>query len=90
MLNYSNAQFLLIGSHNPATSSQQPSDTLNKATQPQSPDQKAGKEDPIEEVEKLEEEDELRVEGLKGSDSEALFVDLGLDRQEFDAVASTW
>ena len=59
MLNYENAQFLIIG-HG--------SDALEKAVQPQNgEDKKPEKETPLEEVEKLEHEDELRVDHLQGT-----------------------
>ena len=54
LLEYENTQFLLIGHKD---------DALEKAAQPQ---QAEGEETPLEELEKLEEEDEGRVEGLKG------------------------
>lgn len=58
LLNYENTQFLIIGHKN---------HTLEKATEPQDgEDQKADKETPMEELEKLEHEDEIRVEHLKG------------------------
>ena len=59
-LDYENAQMLLIGHKDNA---------LEKATEPQSEDQKHGKDEPKEEIEKLEGEDELRVEHLKGISS---------------------
>ena len=54
LLEYENTQFLLIGHKD---------DALEKAAQPQA---EGEKETPLEELEKLEEEDEARVEGLKG------------------------
>ena len=57
-LDYENAQLLLIGHKDNA---------LDHATQPQPGDEKAGKDEPREELEKLEHEDELRVEHLKGT-----------------------
>ena len=58
LLDYANTQFLLIG-HN--------DDTLEKATKPQDgEEEKAKKETPLEEMETLEHEDEIRVEHLKG------------------------
>ena len=56
-LDYVNTQFLVIGE----------SQGLEKATQPQSEDEKEGKEKPLEEMEKLEGEDEIRVKHLKGT-----------------------
>jgi hypothetical protein len=56
-LDYVNSQFLIIGEGQGSTA---------KATEPQSQDVKAGKEEPLEELEKLEGEDEIRVKHLKG------------------------
>ena len=58
LLDYENTQFLLIG-HN--------DDALEKAAKPQNgEEEKAEKETPLEEMETLEHEDEIRVEHLKG------------------------
>ncbi|KAL8695396.1 MAG: hypothetical protein Q9218_000155 [Villophora microphyllina] len=57
LLDYENTQFLIIG-HNEGA--------LDKATVPQPDDEKENKEAPKEELEKLEHEDDLRVEHLKG------------------------
>jgi hypothetical protein len=46
------------------------------------------KETPQEEIEKLEHEDELRVEHLKGDDT--VFADLGLSHSEYPSVPTTW
>ena len=56
-LDYANSQILLIG---------EGIDTLGKATNQQPGDEKEEKDTPLEEMEKLEDEDERRVEGLKG------------------------
>ena len=57
LLNYENTQFLLIG-HN--------DDALEKAAKPQiGEEEKPEKETPLEEMETLEHEDEIRVEHLK-------------------------
>ena len=56
-LNYENTQFLLIGSS---------TDDLGAATEQQPKDEKADKDTPLEEMEKLEDEDTARVEHLKG------------------------
>lgn len=69
-LDYENAQMLLIG-HNESA--------LDKATVPQNEDQQEDKDEPKEEMEKLEHEDEIRVEHLKGIASlpaVALFADI--------------
>ena len=58
LLNYENTQFLLIG-HN--------DEALEKAAKPEDGDEKKPeKETPLEEMETLEREDEIRVEHLKG------------------------
>lgn len=57
LLDYENTQFLIIG-HNEGA--------LEKATVPQADDVKQEKEEPKEEIEKLEHEDNLRVDHLKG------------------------
>ncbi len=56
-LDYGNAQILIIG---------EGQGSVDKATQPQAQDEKLGKEKPVEEMEKLEGEDEIRVKHLKG------------------------
>ena len=53
-LNYEYCQILLIGEH------------LDKAVEPTKKDQKHDKETPEEEIEKLEHEDELRIQHLHG------------------------
>ncbi len=58
LLDYENTQFLLIG-HN--------DDALEKAAKPQNGEEtETEKETPLEEMETLEHEDEIRVEHLKG------------------------
>ncbi|KAL8918469.1 MAG: hypothetical protein Q9172_005410 [Xanthocarpia lactea] len=79
LLDYENTQFLLIGHKE---------DSLEKATVPQTDDEKIDKEAPKEELEKLEHEDELRVQHLKGDDS--VFEDLGLDSKEYPKLQTTW
>lgn len=56
-LDYENAQFLLIGDGH---------GDLGKAMEPSEEDQDDNKETPREELEKLEDEDENRIEHLKG------------------------
>ena len=57
VLDYVNTQILIIGhKDNP----------IEKATVPQEDDEEKDKDTPMEEMEKLEHEDELRVEHLKG------------------------
>ena len=58
LLDYEKTQFLLIG-HN--------DDALEKAAKPQNgEEEKPEKETPLEEMERLEHEDEIRIEHLKG------------------------
>ena len=57
-LDYANAQCLMIGEGH---------GEMGKAVQPQDNDQRHGKDEPGEEMEKLEKEDEMRVEHLKGT-----------------------
>lgn len=58
LLDFENTQFLIIGHHE---------ESLEKATVPQPEDEKNDKETPKEEMEKLEHEDDLRVQHLKGN-----------------------
>ncbi len=57
-LDYVNTQFLVIG---------EGQGEIDKATQPQPEDEKEGKEKPLEELERLEGEDEIRVKHLNGT-----------------------
>ena len=67
LLDYVNTQFLLIG---------HASDDMEQATAQQPDDEKQDKDTPLEEMEKLEHEDKLRVEHLKGKyiDSTSSFI----------------
>ncbi|KAK5137980.1 hypothetical protein LTR08_005777 [Meristemomyces frigidus] len=74
-LNYPNAQILLIGESSGL-------DALDG-------DKKDGaKETALEEIEKLEHEDELRVEHMQGDDT--VFVDLGISKKDYPKVMTTW
>ncbi|KAB2574120.1 Neurofilament medium polypeptide [Lasiodiplodia theobromae] len=79
-LSYDNVQILLIGEGT--------DDSFGHALDPKSKDQREGKEEPREELEKLEHEDELRVEHLHGNDT--VFDDLKLSKNEFPQVPTTW
>ena len=82
LLDYENTQTLLIGSG---------ADDLSKATAQQSSSNDADKPEkdtPLEEMEKLEAEDEARVEHLKGDDS--VFMDLGLNAKDYPKMQTTW
>ncbi len=57
LLDYENTQFIVIG---------EGIGELDKATEQQADDEKQEKDTPLEEMEKLEHEDELRVKHLKG------------------------
>ncbi|KAL1310860.1 hypothetical protein AAFC00_001092 [Neodothiora populina] len=78
-LDYPNAQILLIGE----------SFNSSHALDATSKDDKADdKSTPAEELQKLEDEDELRVEHLKGDDS--IFEDLHISSKEYPSVPTTW
>ncbi|KAL9602968.1 MAG: hypothetical protein Q9219_001493 [cf. Caloplaca sp. 3 TL-2023] len=79
LLDYENTQFLLIG-HN--------EESLDKATVPQPEDEKKDKEEPKAEMEKLEHEDDSRVQHLKGDDT--VFEDLGLSFKDYPKLQTTW
>lgn len=76
-----NAQFLLVGE----------SSGLDKAMQPDEKDNKSqDKEQPIEEMEKLEEEDIERMEHLGKDASEAIFADLGTQAKGYPTLQTTF
>jgi len=80
LLDYENAQFLIIG---------EGLGEFGKAVEPQEEDKKAAeKEDPEEELEKLGDEDLDRVEHLKEDDP--VFADLGLSSQVYSKMQTTW
>ncbi|KAJ4386120.1 hypothetical protein N0V93_009012 [Gnomoniopsis smithogilvyi] len=76
-----NAQFLLIGE----------SSGLDKAMQPDEKEEKSGdKEQPIEELEKLEDEDTERMEHLGEDASEAIFADLDAHAKDYPKLQTTF
>lgn len=79
-LDYVNTQFLLIG-EGPG---------IDKAMEPQKQDQKDGKEEPEEELIKLEEEDAQRMKGLSENDSKAIFADLGASAKDYPKLQTTF
>jgi hypothetical protein len=79
-LDYVNTQFLLVGE----------SSGIEKATQPQKEDEEEGKEKPIEELERLEDEDTHRMEDLKGDDSTAIFADLDVHAKDYPKLRTTF
>ncbi|KAH6677365.1 hypothetical protein B0J14DRAFT_560153 [Halenospora varia] len=77
---YEATQFLVIG---------EGMGELGRAVEEMGKDKKDGeKEKPVEEIEKLEEEDHARVEGLKEDDP--VFADLGLSSKEYHHLQTTW
>ncbi|KAI9791489.1 MAG: hypothetical protein M1816_003833 [Peltula sp. TS41687] len=79
ILDYENAQVLLIGEE---------VGDLSKALEPTRKDEKEHKETPMEEMEQLEHEDEIRVHHLKGDDP--IFEDLGLSSKDHAKLQTTW
>ncbi|KAI8939011.1 hypothetical protein NX059_004854 [Plenodomus lindquistii] len=75
-LDYEYCQILLIG------------EEVDSAVEPTKKDQKHDKETPQEELEKLEHEDELRIQHLHGDDS--VFDDLKISQKEYSQVPTTW
>ncbi|KAI1408053.1 hypothetical protein F5Y13DRAFT_173453 [Hypoxylon sp. FL1857] len=78
-LDFPNTQFLLIGE----------SSGIQKATEPQK-GQEEGEEKPIEELEKLEDEDTHRMEGLQGDASAAIFADLHAHAKDYPKLQTTF
>ncbi|KAI0836616.1 hypothetical protein F5Y06DRAFT_305075 [Hypoxylon sp. FL0890] len=78
-LDFPNTQFLLIGE----------SSGIQKATEPQK-GQEEDQEKPREELEKLEDEDTHRMEGLQGDDSAAVFADLHARAQDYPKLQTTF
>ncbi len=80
LLDYENTQLLIIG--------EAMGDT-GRATEEMNKDKKDDeKETPGEELDKLEEEDHDRVEGLKENDP--VFADLGLSSKEYHKLQTAW
>ncbi|KAM4057691.1 hypothetical protein HRG_009318 [Hirsutella rhossiliensis] len=79
-LNYENAQLLLIGE----------SSGLDKAVEPQEEDKENGKEEPLEVLGHLEEEDLERMRHLPGGESESLFADLHAHAKDYPKLQTTF
>ncbi|KAL1859380.1 hypothetical protein Plec18167_006665 [Paecilomyces lecythidis] len=79
LINYPNAQFLMIG---------EGQDEFKKAASAEPDGKQAHEEQPGEEVEKLEEENEERIEALGGD--HAVYEDLGLEAEKYPQVPTTW
>ncbi|EGZ77070.1 hypothetical protein NEUTE2DRAFT_99499 [Neurospora tetrasperma FGSC 2509] len=75
-----NTQFLLIGE----------SSGVEKALEPQKADDKENKEEPAEELEKLEEEDLQRLKGLSDDDSGRVFADLEVNANDYPKLQTTF
>ncbi|KAK3691926.1 hypothetical protein LTR37_018357 [Vermiconidia calcicola] len=78
-LDYANAQMLLIGENFDSSANLEPTAKDEKDD---------AKKTPQEELEQLEEEDESRIEHLKGDD--AIFADLGISSKDYPKVMTTW
>lgn len=78
-LDVEGAQVLLVGE----------SSGIEKATEPPK-DQKDGEPDPKEELERLEEEDEERMQGLGEDESESIFRDLHASAKEYPELKTTF
>lgn len=78
-LDYANAQILLIG---------EGEDKFEGAVEGTDKDRHEGKKTPGGELEKLEEEDQVRVEHLHGD--ETVFDDLHVSKREYPDVMTTW
>lgn len=79
-LDYVNTQFLLVGE----------SSGVEKALEPQKSDEKENKEEPAEELEKLEEEDLQRLKGLSDDDSGRIFADLKVNADDYPKLQTTF
>ncbi|KAI7503284.1 hypothetical protein KC367_g1740 [Hortaea werneckii] len=77
-LDYANACTLLIGE----------SSALDALEAKPQDAQDENKETPVEEIEKLEHEDEIRIEHMKGDDT--VYADLGISKKDYPTVKSTW
>lgn len=63
---------------------------LKKAVAPQDEDKKAGKEDPEEALENLEEEDLKRMKHLPGDQSASIFADLEVHAKDYPKLQTTF
>ena len=79
-LDYNNAQMLLIGE----------SSGIEKATEKQPEDEKEGKENPEEALEKLEEEDLKRMQHLPGGQSASIYADLEAQAKDYPKLKTTF
>lgn len=63
---------------------------VKKALWPQEEDQKEGKEEPAEEMEKLEDENAQRMKALSKDDSGRIFADLQAQAGEYPKLQTTF
>jgi len=77
-LDYDNAAFLIIGE----------SSGLDHVEAKSQDEKDENKETPVEEMEELEHENEIRIEHMKGDDT--IFADLGVAKKNYPAVKTTW
>ncbi|MCJ1449494.1 MAG: hypothetical protein MMC23_010014 [Stictis urceolatum] len=83
MLDYKNAQILLIGSH---AAHRDLKDITRKSRQ----DREINGDGPVEELERLEEEDESRLGGFGSNESAPIFADLALSQEQFSGLQTGW
>ncbi|KAM0466129.1 hypothetical protein ACHAPV_001082 [Trichoderma viride] len=77
---YDNSQILLIGQ----------SSGIEKALTPQEEDQKANKEEPLEAMEELEEEDLKRMKHMPGDSSASIYADLKAHAEDYPKLQTTF
>ncbi|GKT47511.1 uncharacterized protein ColSpa_07692 [Colletotrichum spaethianum] len=79
-LDYVNSQVLMIGE----------SSGIEKAVEPKKKDVKAGKDDPEEVLQEMEDEDTKRMEHLSGDDSASIFADLQARAKDYPQLQTTF
>ncbi|GKT59560.1 hypothetical protein ColTof4_10782 [Colletotrichum tofieldiae] len=79
-LDYANSQILMIGE----------SSGIEKAVEPKKKDVKAGKDDPEEVLQEIEDEDTKRMEHLSGDDSASIFADLQARAKDYPQLQTTF
>jgi len=79
-LDHVNTQFLLVGE----------SSGVDKALEPQKKDQEQGKDEPAEELERLEEADAERMKDLSSDDASRIFADLQAQAGEYPKLQTTF
>ncbi|KAK1984755.1 hypothetical protein LZ30DRAFT_779597 [Colletotrichum cereale] len=79
-LDYVNSQVLMIGE----------SSGIEKAVEPKQKDVKAGKDNPEEVLQEIEDEDTKRMEHLSGDDSASIFADLQASAKDYPQLQTTF